>query len=394
MAGARSAIVFFYFLNLMKTDKIFILALIAAVSLAGCSRGAKITVTGNSGSDIVVKALAVNKYTVLDTLNLGKSGKAVCKVALEKGQPEFIYLYAGQKKVASLLLDRGDKVDVVLDTIGGYSVSGSDDCVRLQKIDADFKAVSEQMSDLSYDLDRAVTDAEISHAKRDLGQAYVDYYRSAVKYVLENSHSLTVVPVFWQSFTGELPVFGQETDGILMLNVADSLETVYPKSKYVKALRDEAKRRMDYMSLLNNLRNAEPVSFLDVDLPDINARKVKLSEVNAPLVMLHFWTASDPEQCRFNLDVLKHFYDKYHSRGLEIYSVALDLDKTLWAKVVKEQNLPWINVCDSQGANSKYIGQYNITKLPTSYFISHGELVDAKVTDEKSLDELLGKLLK
>ena len=61
---------------------------------------------------------------------------------------------------------------------------------------------------------------------------------------------------------------------------------------------------------------------------------------------------------------------------------------------VKEQNLPWINVCDSQGANSKYIGQYNSTKLPTSYFISHGELVDAKVTDEKSLDELLGKLLK
>ena len=65
-------------------------------------------------------------------------------MALEKGQPEFIYLYAGQKKVASLLLDRGDEVDVVLDTIGGYSVSGSDDCVRLQKIDADFKAVSRE----------------------------------------------------------------------------------------------------------------------------------------------------------------------------------------------------------------------------------------------------------
>lgn len=171
----------------MKLYRILSVAAIAATLLAGCTRGAKITVTGNSGSDIVVKALDVNKYTVLDTLELGKPGNAVCKVALEKGQPEFVYLYDGQKKVASLLLERGDKVDVVLDTLGGYSVSGSDDCARLQKIDADFKAASEQMSDLSYDLDRAVTDAEISHAKRDLGQAYVDYYRSAVKYVLENS---------------------------------------------------------------------------------------------------------------------------------------------------------------------------------------------------------------
>lgn len=91
MAGARSAIVFFYFLNLMKTDKIFILALIAAVSLAGCSRGAKITVTGNSGSDIVVKALDVNKYTVLDTLNLGKSGKAALQGGSRKG-PTGIHL--------------------------------------------------------------------------------------------------------------------------------------------------------------------------------------------------------------------------------------------------------------------------------------------------------------
>ena len=378
----------------MKLYRILSLAVVAAASLAGCSRGAKVTVTGSAGDDIIVKALDVNKYTVLDTLNLDKSGKAVCKVALEKGQPEFVYLYDGQKKVASLLLDRGDNVTVALDSIAGYSVSGSEDCARLQKIENDFKAASEQMSDLSYELDRAASDAEISQAKRELGQAYVDYYRSAVKYVIENSHSLTVVPVFWQSFTGELPVFGQETDGILMLNVADSLETVYPKSKYVKALRDEAKRRIDYMSLLNNLRNTEPVSFFDVELPDINAVKVKLSEVNAPLVMLHFWTATDPEQCRFNLDVLKRFYDKYHSRGLEIYSVALDLDKTLWAKVVKEQDLPWISVCDSRGANSKYISQYNITNLPTSYFISRGELVDAKVTDEKSLDELLTRLLK
>lgn len=376
-----------------KSSYIYIFALVA-LSLAGCSRGAKVSVSGEPGSRIVVKALDVNKYTVVDTLVLDGEGKATCKVALEKGQPEFVYLYGDASKLATLLLDRGDKVEVALDSIGGYGVSGSEDCVKLLQIEADYKAAAEKMSDLGYDIDRSDDAAEVAALKRELGQTYVDHYRSSVKYVLQNSHSLTVLPVFWETFSGDLPVFGQETDGILMKNVADSLETVYPKSKYVKALRDEAKRRMDYMGLLNTVRNAEAVSFLDVELPDINAKKVKLSEVDAPLVMLHFWSAADPDLCRFNLDVLKRFYDKYHSRGLEIYSVALDIDKTNWAKVVKEQNLPWISVCDIKGPASKYIAQYNVTQLPTSYFISKGELVDAKVTDEKSLDELLNRLLK
>ena len=380
--------------TIAKTLGLLSLTAFVAVALAGCSRGAKVTVRGESGRGIVVRTQTPNKNILPDTLCIDKAGRAVCRLKIEKGQPEFIDVYDGKSRLASLLLSSGDCVEVVLDTLGGCTVSGSEDCVKMQEIERDFRETSEKMSDLAYDLDRATDEGEIASLKREMGETYVGYYRKCVRYVLENCRSLTVIPVFHQSFSGELPVFGQETDGITMLNMADSLATVYPESKYVKALKEEAKERMDYMALLNNIRNAEAVSFLDVELPDLNAAKVKLSEVDAPLVMLHFWTASDPEQCRFNLDMLDHFYEKYHGRGLEIYSVALDLDKTNWAKVVKGQNLPWINVCDSRGVNSPYIGQYNISQLPTSYFISRGELVDAKVTDEKSLDQLLSKLLK
>ena len=37
---------------------------------------------------------------------------------------------------------------------------------------------------------------------------------------------------------------------------------------------------------------------------------------------------------------------------------------------------------------------YNIQDLPASYFLCKGELVDAKITDEKSLGELLDKMLR
>ncbi len=368
----------------------------AVLSLSACTEGAKISLhlDGDTSREIVVKALDVNRYTPLDTLKLNPKGDASCKVKIEKGQPEFFYLYDGGTKVASLLLQRGDKVKVEIDSLGGYTVTGSEECVKLQGVEKDFKDVTEKMSDLAYDINRADNEAEASELRREMGQTYIDYYRKCVRYVIENCHSLTVVPVFYQAFSAELPVFGQETDGITVGNVADSLATVYPDSKYVKALKEDGKKRMDYMSILGTVRATEPVNYFDVCLPDINAQKRKLSEVNARLVMLHFWSASDPAECQFNLEVLKKFYDKYHSKGFEIYSVAIDLDKTNWAKVISEQNLPWINVCDSAGASSKLIGLYNLSALPTSYFISNGSLVNEKISDEKSLDALISKLLK
>ena len=110
--------------------------------------------------------------------------------------------------------------------------------------------------------------------------------------------------------------------------------------------------------------------------------------------MVHFWTADDAEQKMFNLDVLMPLYNEFHSKGFEIYQVSLDVDKGLWAQVVKEQKLPWISVCDARGAASPYIALYNIAALPSFYIIADGELVDGSIVDEKSLRNIISKSLK
>ena len=61
-----------------------------------------------------------------------------------------------------------------------------------------------------------------------------------MKYVITNSKSLTVIPVFYQYVGEGFPVFSQESDAIVFNSVLDSLKTVYPESKYVKALEAEA----------------------------------------------------------------------------------------------------------------------------------------------------------
>lgn len=381
-------------MNMSRFSKFLYVAAAAAIA-AACTPVARIDgVIGSApSSDVVVKLLEVNRYEVLDTVKTDASGHFSYKVNVEEGQPEFIYLFHNDRRIASLLLETGDKVNISADTLGNYTVEGSEESARLAQVEKEYSAAQARLQAIALQLETA-EGSQAEALRQQLGKEYIDYYRQCVKYVLENSRSLTAVPVLYQSFGANLPVFGQSTDAIHFVNVADSLALSYPDSKYVRALKKEAERRYGYLELEAKLRNAETVGYPDIVLPDVNAQKIRLSEVDSKVIMLYFWSASDASQKMFNLDVLKSLYEDYHSRGFEIYQVALDPDKAGWARTVKNQNLPWINVCDGLGADSQYVVTYNIPALPATYIIADGELVDGQVVDEKSLRKLLDKLLK
>ena len=369
----------------------------AAIFAAACTDGAKIegTLEGASTTDVVVKLLNVNRFEVLDTVKTDAAGHFTYKMDVAKSQPEFVYLFHKDTKVASLLLEAGDKVKVQADTLGNYSVDGSVESEKLAQVEKDFAAAYDRLETLVEEL--SVADAKAAaELQSAIGREYLNYYRDRVRYVMTNSSSLTVIPVLYQNFGPELPVFGQSTDAIHFRNAADSLEMVYPDSKYVKALRAEADKRCSYLEVAALLSNAQEIGYPEIELPDYQGNKVKLSDVEskAKVTMLFFWNPSNTSQKMFNLDVLKSVYADYHKRGFEIYQVALDPDKAMWAKVVKEQALPWVNVCDGLGAQSPYVLQYNLGALPAAYIISDGALVDGQVVDEKSLRKLINDLLK
>lgn len=366
----------------------------AALLAAACTPTAKVEMTLDSApsSEVVVKLLNINQYEVLDTLKTDASGKFSYKVNVEEGQPEFVYVYYKDKRVASLLLEAGDKVNVSADTLGNYTVQGSEESSRLALVEQEYSAAQKRLQALAVQMETA-SDEQMASLRQALAKEYVAYYRQCVKYILENSRSLTAVPVLYQNFGPELPVFSQNTDAIHFVNVADSLALAYPQSKYVRALRKEAERRYGYMELEAKLRTVSPVGFPDIVLPDINAQQVRLSEVDSKVIMLFFWDPSNANQKMFNLDILESLHNDYHKKGFEIYQVALTTDKAAWAQIVKKQNLPWINVCDRLGAASQYVTTYNIPVLPATYIIADGELVDGEIVDEKSLRRLLDQLL-
>ena len=381
-------------MNMSRFSRIFASAAVV-LAAASCSNVAKIdgNVEQAASSEVIVKLLNVNKFEVLDTVAVDASGRFSYDVEIKEGQPEFVYLFHGDRKIASLLLSEGEKVSVKADTLGNWSVSGSEESEKLAQVEKDFAAVSSRIDALAAQMEGA-SDAQIAELNKKITQEYIAYYRDRVKYVMQNSKSLTVVPVFYQVLGEGLPVFGQLTDGIHFSNICDSLEMVYPSSKYVQTLRKEAQARKDQMTLNARIGAAEEIGYPDIILPNAKGEKVRLSDVDAKVILVQFWTPSEASQKMFNLDVLKPVYDDYHKKGFEIYQVALDTDKAGWANVLKEQNLPWINVCDGLGAGSPYVLLYNIGALPATFIIADGELVDGEVVDEKSFRKLLDRKLK
>ena len=365
-------------------------------ALVSCGSNARIegTVSDAASSEVIVKLLNSNRYEILDTVKTNAAGQFSYKVSVAEGQPEFVYLFHKDRKLATLLLEAGDKVAVNADTLGNATIEGSEESVKLAEVEKKYASVIRDFEALAAKMNAASTQKEFDAYANEMSQAYVAYYREMVRYVLGNSHSMTVIPVFYQVLGENLPLFSQQTDAILYSNVADSLETVYPESKYVKALRAEAERRFGYLELQKKIMSAEAVGFPEIELPDLDGKMRKLSDEDAKVVIVCFWSAGQAEQNMFNIEFFKPLYEQYHKKGLDIYQVSLDVDKTLWATTVKAQKLPWTNVCDSRGAASPYVTLYNLAAIPAAFIIADGELVDGKVVDEASLKKLLNELLK
>ena len=367
----------------MKNCNKFLALALAALSLAACSDKAHIrgTLAGAPDKKLVVKQLEINVYKDLDTVKTAADGSFRYDVPVAAGQPEFIYIFYGDTRVAALLLEKGETAVVEADTLGYYTVSGSEGSTELAKVE---KAYSDFLLAL----------ADNSDEPSAMTKLYVQHYRDCVRYVLEHPYSLTTVPVFFERL-GQSYVFAQPSDALLVRRGADSLATVYPESRYVKALAKEATGREQVMDLNNRLQDAPEASFPDIVSTDIKGERKALSEVQGKVILVHFWDATDAAQKMLSLDTLLPLYKEYHPRGFEIFSICVTPDKPEWASSVLAQKLPWINVNDGLGATSPAVITYGVTQLPDSFLIINGELNTTPITGGvEGLRKTLAKVLR
>ena len=382
--------------------KLFVMGL-AALMAASCTKSNTAVVDAHiEGADnklVMVAQLSVNQMKLVDTVRTDSKGTFKSEFAVSEETPNFYYIAYNGRRLASLVLKNGDKVKVTADTLGqNVTIEGSEESVLMQKYETGLTSAIAQFEATSSELGKAMEardDAAVQNLNAQLSRLYVKYKQDMIKSIMQNPYAFANVQALYQSLMPGLPIFGGENDHFLFQRVHDSLQTLYPNSVYVKSLQEQIKAAQDLKLLASRIENADETSFPNISLPDINAKNVDLSSLEGRPFILMFWTVADPNQKMFNNDLME-IYNKYKSAGLEIYQVSIDTDKTAWATAVKEQNLPWISVCDGKGAASIAVATYNVTAIPSMFvFNKKGDIVASNDLFSKSkVEEAVKKALR
>jgi peroxiredoxin len=109
--------------------------------------------------------------------------------------------------------------------------------------------------------------------------------------------------------------------------------------------------------------------------------------------LLDFWSVAD-QNATFHNAELKKVYEEYKEKGFEIYQVSVDTSKPVWVEIVQRHKLPWITVCDFQGAASQAVLLYGVRSVPQNFlFDAEGNIVARNIFGDK-LGAKVGELLK
>src|ERR1700741_544627 len=97
--------------------------------------------------------------------------------------------------------------------------------------------------------------------------------------------------------------------------------------------------------MLLSIKNEAQVSYgkpaLEIELPTLKGDSIKLSSLKGKVVLLDFW-ASWCGPCRASNKYLVKLYDKYKTKGFEIFSVSIDEDKKDWEKAIRKDKITWL----------------------------------------------------
>ena len=145
----------------------------------------------------------------------------------------------------------------------------------------------------------------------------------------------------------------------------------------------------DYVAKQERLEVGQP--FIEFTLQTKDGEDVTLSEKIAQnkLTLVDFW-ASWCGPCRHENPVVKAAYEKYHELGFDVVGVSVDQDEAAWLKAVEEDELPWMQVRDSEDKVSE---DYMIYYIPSNFLFDQNGTMIAKGLRGEDLEAKLAEIL-
>ncbi|HAG34079.1 MAG TPA: hypothetical protein DCL12_01865, partial [Cryomorphaceae bacterium] len=117
--------------------------------------------------------------------------------------------------------------------------------------------------------------------------------------------------------------------------------------------------------------------------------KKKLSEFHrGKLHVLYFWDATC-SHCQKTTPVLKSFYDKFKSQGVEVIAVTTEADLDEWRTYIKSNGLNWVNCYDNRFSQITFRHYYYIPTTPLVMLLDGDGTILAKNISIEDLERIV-----
>jgi thiol-disulfide isomerase/thioredoxin len=172
-------------------------------------------------------------------------------------------------------------------------------------------------------------------------------------------------------------------DSYIMLD--EGLWNKYPNSSYIKAFHE---------GVQSQKKVAVGTMAPEINMNTPEGKPLALSSLHGKVILLDFW-ASWCAPCRAENPNVVKAYQKYKSKGFDIYSVSLDKDKDKWIAAIQKDGLAWKNhVCDFNSWQSPVVAEFNFNGIPANFLLDKNGKILAKNLRGDALDKKLEEILK
>ncbi|MGE0078635.1 MAG: thioredoxin-like domain-containing protein [Bacteroidales bacterium] len=377
-----------------------LIILVFSIICTSCSNKDAVTISvkvkSYENSVLYFSRLDFNQSVILDSVKISE-GDNTKKFKVKQGaEPTFYTVNVKNSGAITLLAEQGEKITVTFDTKNAldYSVNGSPSSLKVQTLAVSFAESKLKIEELSKEYVKSESESRKLELQKEFDSIVKEQKEFNLKFIKDNPLSKANVMAIYQKYNDNLYLFDSSDDLITIKTVASALMALYPESDYTKGMINDVKRIEKIIAnrkMQNMINNAE-ISIPDLEIPNKDGVKVKLSSLKGKVILLDFWVTGNTGSLLDNRELLE-IYSQYKSKGFEVYQIALDESREEWQNVIENANLPWISVCEG-GKGSHAALVYNVSQIPANYLIGRNQTIIGKNLYGSSLKKALANALK
>ncbi len=373
-------------------------ALSSVIALAACQKKT-VEITGTlenplSGQYLFLSELKADDIVAYDSVLITEEGTFNFKLNIKN--PSFYLLKNNQKNFLTMLLEPGEKINMTaaFDSINYPSeFKGSPGTELLIRYNDKLRNTIDNIMSLSKIYVKRMDQPglpELIDSLDRASQGYLEDINAYTKrFIDDNPSSLASITALYQQVAPDVYVLDPMKDIEYFRKVNESLSALYPENDHVIKLQQQImvyNENLQYsVDDFYGTGNIAP----EIALPSPEGDTISLSSTRGSIVLLDFWASWCPP-CREENPNLVKAWERFHSKGFQIFQVSLDKTREAWIKGIEDDKLgKWIHVSDLKYWNSSVVPLYKIESIPANYLIDKdGYIISSNLRGEELIQKL------